>query len=158
MIRQCKGWSLLVMNMNSPKSGDLINHWSINWDQFEDLVSDMCLPGSVEVSWSLTREATCSNSFNEKYICQWFYWIQWKFWENSIERYNILYHNKSLLYFLSHKKYSEKFQWKYIICNTLPGVLDTHAVGFWQETQLSITIRILLKDKLVEGNLLLVRI
>ena len=32
------------------------NHGSMNWDQFKDSVSYMCLAGTVVASWSLTQE------------------------------------------------------------------------------------------------------
>ena len=43
-------------NRNSVNSGNLINHWSMNWAQFKDPVSHMCLAGTVAASWSLTQE------------------------------------------------------------------------------------------------------
>ena len=39
----------------------LINHWSMNWAQFKDPVSHMCLAGAVLASWSL-REAVAGSS------------------------------------------------------------------------------------------------
>ena len=42
----------------------------MNWGQFEDSVSHMCLAGAVEASWSLIREVAGSNSYcNDKYLC-----------------------------------------------------------------------------------------
>ena len=35
----------------------------MNWDQFEDPVSHMCLPGTVVASWSLTQEVAGSKHF-----------------------------------------------------------------------------------------------
>ena len=46
-------------------SGNLINHWSMNWDQFKDPVSHLCLAGAVIAFWSPTQEAAASNPFNE---------------------------------------------------------------------------------------------
>ena len=43
-------------NRNSVNSGNLINHWSMNWAPFKDPVSHMCLTGAVVTSWSLTQE------------------------------------------------------------------------------------------------------
>ena len=50
-------------NGNSVNSGNLINHWSMNWVQFKDPLSHMCLAGTVVSSWSLTQEMTGSNAF-----------------------------------------------------------------------------------------------
>ena len=36
--------------------GESVNNWSMNWAQFKDPVSHMCLAGTVVVSWSLTQE------------------------------------------------------------------------------------------------------
>ena len=38
----------------------------MNWDQFKNAVSHMCLAGAVVASWSLTLEATGLNTFNDK--------------------------------------------------------------------------------------------
>ena len=35
----------------------------MNWSQFNDPVSHMCLAGAVVVSWSLTHEVAVSNPF-----------------------------------------------------------------------------------------------
>ena len=35
----------------------------MNWSQFEDPVSHMCLAGTVVTSWSLTQEMADSNPF-----------------------------------------------------------------------------------------------
>ena len=35
----------------------------MNWVQFKDPVSDMCLAGTVVASWSLTQEVAGSNHF-----------------------------------------------------------------------------------------------
>ena len=59
-------------------SVNLINHWSMNWAQFKDPVSHMCLVGTVVASWSLTQEVAGSNPFNDKYFCYRIHWIQWK--------------------------------------------------------------------------------
>ena len=36
----------------------------MNWAQFEDPVSHMCLPGAVVACWSLTQEMAGSSPFN----------------------------------------------------------------------------------------------
>ena len=46
-------------------SKNLINHRSMNWNQFKDSVSNG-LAGTVVAYWSLTREVVGSNS-NDKY-------------------------------------------------------------------------------------------
>ena len=40
----------------SANSENLINHLSMNWVDFKDPVSHMCLAGAVVVSWSLTQK------------------------------------------------------------------------------------------------------
>ena len=50
-------------SVNSANSGNLINHGSVNWAQFKDSTSDMCLAGTVEASWSLTEEVAGSSHF-----------------------------------------------------------------------------------------------
>ena len=44
------------LSFNSANSGNLINHWSMNWAQFKDPVFRMCLVGAVVASWSLTQQ------------------------------------------------------------------------------------------------------
>ena len=46
------------LSVNSVNSGNLKNHWSMNWAQSEDHVSHTCLTGTVKVCWSLTQEMT----------------------------------------------------------------------------------------------------
>ena len=41
-------------SVNSANSGNQINHRNMNWAQFKDPVSHMCLAGAVVASWSLT--------------------------------------------------------------------------------------------------------
>ena len=43
-------------SLNSANSVNLINHWSMNWSQFKDPVSNMYLAGTVVASWSLRQE------------------------------------------------------------------------------------------------------
>ena len=79
-------WSFFLngaeLSLNSVNSGNLMNHRSMNWAQFKDPVSHMCLAGAVVASWfSYTRGGWC----NAKYFCYWIRWIQWKlFKKNSI--------------------------------------------------------------------------
>ena len=40
----------------------------MNWAQFKDPVSHICLAGAVVASWSLTLEITGSNPFSGKYF------------------------------------------------------------------------------------------
>ena len=64
-------------SVNSSNSGNLINHWSMNWDQFKDLVCYLCLTGAVVTSWPLTQEAVgLNNLFQIQYFCHWIRWIQ----------------------------------------------------------------------------------
>ena len=55
---------LLKWNRNSVNSGYLINHLSrsMNWAQFKDSFSYMCLAGAVLAFWSLTQEVSGSNT------------------------------------------------------------------------------------------------
>ena len=66
-------------SLNSVNSWNLINHRSMNWTQFKDPVSHMCLAGSVVASWSLTLEVARLQVWTlyciDKYFC---HWIQWK--------------------------------------------------------------------------------
>ena len=53
------------LSLNSVNSEKLINHPSMNWAQFKDPVSHMCLPGAVVASWSLRQEVAGLNPFND---------------------------------------------------------------------------------------------
>ena len=66
------------LSLNSVNSGNLINHWSMNWSQFKDPVPHMCLAGAVAASWSLTQEVVGSSLLLTNIFCHWFRWIQWK--------------------------------------------------------------------------------
>ena len=48
--------------MNSTNSRNLINEWSMNWAQFKDPVSHICLAGAVVAAWSLIQEVAGSNN------------------------------------------------------------------------------------------------
>ena len=64
-------------NRNSVNLGILINHWNMNWSQFKDPVSHMCLAGSILVSnvgGGRFEPFYCY----DKYFCHWIRWIQWK--------------------------------------------------------------------------------
>ena len=69
-------------SLNSANSGKLINHWSMNWAQFKDPVSHMCLAGTVVASWSFTQSWLGGRfelfNCNDKYFCHWIQWILWK--------------------------------------------------------------------------------
>ena len=56
-----------VVFRNSVNSGNLINHWSMDWGQFKDFVCHIChvcFAGVVVVSsWSLTKEVAVSKFF-----------------------------------------------------------------------------------------------
>ena len=47
----------------SLNSGNQINHWNMNWAQFKDPISHVCLPGTAVASWSLTQEVAGSSPF-----------------------------------------------------------------------------------------------
>ena len=38
------------------------NHWNVDWGQFKDCISHMCLAGTVLASWSLTQEVVGFNA------------------------------------------------------------------------------------------------
>ena len=40
----------------------------MNWAQFKDPVSHMCLAGTVVASWSLIQEVAGSSPFNDKFF------------------------------------------------------------------------------------------
>ena len=44
------------LSLNSLNSRNLINYWSMNWSQFKDPISHICIAGTVVASWSLTQE------------------------------------------------------------------------------------------------------
>ena len=43
------------LSPNSVKSEKMINHPSMNWAQFKDPISHVCLAGTVVACWSLTQ-------------------------------------------------------------------------------------------------------
>ena len=49
-------------SVHSANTGNLINHWSMNWDKFKDPLCYLCLAGTVVASWSLTQEVGGSNN------------------------------------------------------------------------------------------------
>ena len=57
------GAELSLNSVNSVNSENLINHQSMNWAQFKDPVSHMCLAGTVGASWSLTQKMASSSPF-----------------------------------------------------------------------------------------------
>ena len=57
------GTELSLNSVNSANSGNRINHRSMNWVQFKDLVSHMCLAGAVLAFWSLTQKVAGSSPF-----------------------------------------------------------------------------------------------
>ena len=48
---------------NSANSGNRINYWSMNWRQFKDHVSHMCLTHALVASGSLMQEVAGSSPF-----------------------------------------------------------------------------------------------
>ena len=42
----------------------------MNWAQFKDPVSHMCLAGTVVAFWSLTQEVAGLNPYSDKHFCQ----------------------------------------------------------------------------------------
>ena len=72
------------LSLNSVSSRNLISHWSMNWAQFKDPVSDICLAGAVVVSWSQTQEVAGLSSFivMTYILC---HWIQ-RFQRNILEK------------------------------------------------------------------------
>ena len=56
------------LSLNSVNSGNLMNHWSMNWPQFKDPCSYMCLTGAVAASWSPTQEVAGLSHFSDKYF------------------------------------------------------------------------------------------
>ena len=55
------------ISVNSAESGKLINHRSMNWAQFKDPVSHMCLAGTVVACWPLTQEVAGWQEFESFY-------------------------------------------------------------------------------------------
>ena len=62
------GTGLSFNSVISGNSGNLINHWSMNWIQFKDPATHTCLAGAMVASWSLTQEVAGLNPFNENYF------------------------------------------------------------------------------------------
>ena len=62
------------LSLNSANSGNVKNHWSMNWAEHKDPGSDMCLVGA----WSLTQEVVGLDPFNDKYSFHWICCIKWK--------------------------------------------------------------------------------
>ena len=62
------GTGLSFNSVISGNSGNLINHWSMNWTQFKDPATHTCLAGAMVASWSLTQEVAGLNPFNENYF------------------------------------------------------------------------------------------
>ena len=48
------------LSLNSAISGNVINHWRMNWSKLKDPGSDMCLAGA----WSLAQEVARLSPFN----------------------------------------------------------------------------------------------
>ena len=44
------------LSLNSVNSEKLMKHRSMNWVQFKDPISHMCVAGAVVACWSLTQE------------------------------------------------------------------------------------------------------
>ena len=59
---------LSLNSVISANSGNLINHWSINWAQFKGSFSHMCLAGTEVAFWSLTQKVEGSRPFNDYYF------------------------------------------------------------------------------------------
>ena len=43
-------------------SDNLINHWSMNWAQFKDPVSHVCLSGTVVACWFVAQKVVGLNT------------------------------------------------------------------------------------------------
>ena len=65
---------------NSSNSGNLMNHWCMNWSQFIDPDSNMCPAGTNgSILVSNTRGGKFESFYcNDKYFCNWIQQIQWK--------------------------------------------------------------------------------
>ena len=44
------------LSLNSANLRNLMKHWSMNWAQFKDPVSHMCIAGTVVACWFITQE------------------------------------------------------------------------------------------------------
>ena len=62
-----KYWSFPKMERKFSKFRESTNQWSMNWGQFKDPVSHLCVAGAVVPSWSLTLVAAGSNLFDDKF-------------------------------------------------------------------------------------------
>ena len=59
---------LSLNSVISANSGNQINHWSMNWAQFNYSISHICLAGYVIAYWSTTQEVAGSCPFNGNYV------------------------------------------------------------------------------------------
>ena len=50
-------------SVNSANSENLINQSSMNWAEFKEPLSHVCLAGAVVASWALTQEMAGSSPF-----------------------------------------------------------------------------------------------
>ena len=48
---------------DSTKTWKLVNHQSMSWAPFKDIVSHMCHAGAMVASWSLTQEVASLKVF-----------------------------------------------------------------------------------------------
>ena len=66
-------WVFPKWKRHSVNSENLVNHWSMNLDQFKDPLCYLCLGGTVPSSLSLTQEVAGSS-----------HWIQWKLFRGKL--------------------------------------------------------------------------
>ena len=87
------------MDWKFSDSGNRINQWRMNWNQFIDPLCYLCLAGAVIASWSLIQEVAGSKPFycNGEYFCPWIQWIQWKHLGKTqiINLFSLSYHSVS---------------------------------------------------------------
>ena len=55
-------WSIILIMATVTFHANLINHRSMNWDQFKDPLCYLCLPDAVVAWWFHTQEITYSNT------------------------------------------------------------------------------------------------
>ena len=57
-------------SVKSANSRNLVNFWTMDWDQFKDLIYYLRLIGYVVIPWYLMKGITGSNNpFSNKYFC-----------------------------------------------------------------------------------------
>ena len=80
----------------SANSGNLINHWSMNWAQFKDPVFHRCLGIDVVVSWSLRHKVAGLHLLMTNIFCQWIQYF-WTYLNMKLVGWTVQHQNNNML-------------------------------------------------------------